>query len=216
MRLNKRARLFAGWLLVAILSALLAACGDAPTNTSAPATTAAQTQAATTAATSVTTAAPSATTAASATTTAAASSNWSLATAAQPYKGKKVTMATVAWKDATVELAKEFTAQSGIELEVIQLPNAELLQKTLLDARTKTGAYDIIAFSPTTPFAKPGFVIPLDEYLTGPLADPTYNLKDNVNADFYTKYNGKTVSLVGINAVLSQRLVRQRAISDRV
>ncbi len=186
MSIKKLLRYLSSLLLSLIVLGLLAACGDSPTATPA-ATTAASTSAAATTAANTT---------AVVATTQAASSKWSLAAAAAPYKGQKVTLATVSWKEATLDLAKEFTQQTGIELEVVQLPNADLLQKTLLDARTKTGAYDIIAHSPMTPYAKPGYLVGLDEYLKNPaLADPEYNISDAVNADFYTKYNGKTVAL---------------------
>lgn len=189
MSIKKPLRYLSGLLLSLIALGLLAACGDSPTATPAASTTAA-------AKTVASTAAANTTAATAATTQAAAAGKWSLAAAAAPYKGQKVTLATVSWKEATLDLAKEFTQQTGIELEVVQLPNADLLQKTLLDARTKTGAYDIIAHSPMTPYAKPGYLVGLDEYLKNPaLADPEYNISDAVNADFYTKYNGKIVAL---------------------
>ena len=189
---NKIMRYLAAWLSCLVLLSLLVACGDAATSTPAPAAT---TAAATTAPAS--TAGGTATTA-SATTAAASgqgSSTWSLADAAKPYKGQKVTLATVAWQDPTKDLAKEFNQLTGIDLEVVQLPNSDLLQKTLLDARTKTGAYDIIAHTYMTAYAQPGYAIPLDSYLSGPLGDPNYNMSDVVNPSFYTKYNNQTVAL---------------------
>ncbi|HEX2912142.1 MAG TPA: extracellular solute-binding protein [Chloroflexia bacterium] len=177
----------AGLVLCLMLVSLLAACGDNTATQPPAATTAAATTASSTGG--------AATTAASGATTAAGTGNWSLAEAAKPYKGQKVTLATVAWKDATVDLAKQFTQQTGIDLEVVQLPNADLLTKTLLDARTKTGAYDIVAHTYMTPYARPNYLVPLDEFMKGSLADPNYNTADIVNANFYTKYNNQTVAL---------------------
>src|SRR5689334_1917577 len=118
MSTKKPLRYLSGLLLSLIALGLLAACGDSPTATPAASTTAAATTAAATSASNTTGAAA---------TTQAASGKWSLAAAAAPYKGQKVTLATVSWKEATLDLAKEFTQQTGIELEVVQLPNADLL-----------------------------------------------------------------------------------------
>lgn len=177
--------------LAFLLTLLITACGDSPTATSLSPK---PTVGAATSAASVTTAA--ATTNAA---TSAPATKWSLASAAAPYKGQKVTLATVSWKDATVELAKEFTQITGIELEVVQYPHAELLEKTMADAKNNGGAYDIVAHTYMTPYAQPGYIIPLDTLLGNPaLVDPDYNLKDTLNIDFYTKYfytNGANIDV---------------------
>jgi len=119
---------------------------------------------------------------------------WSLETAAAPYKGAKVTLATPAWRDAIAEIAKDFTRRTGINVEVVQVPGSQIIEKTVLDLRNRGTAYDLIAHTAKRPYTEAKLFLPLNSYLSSSkLTDPKWNKADFVNyKQFATDPNNVT------------------------
>jgi multiple sugar transport system substrate-binding protein len=156
-------RLSLGLMLALVLSLFLAACGDSPTNTSAPS--------ATTAATSATTAA-GATTAASAATTAAAGPSGNVTT---------VTF----WGDWGGEGEKQFNTmvdafnKTRKDIQVKYVVQEDMITK-FLTASTSGGAPDIMFWDRwrTALYAPKNVLLPIDELMT----------KDKISKDdFYAE-----------------------------
>ncbi len=128
-----------------------------------------------------------------------AQKKWSLSEAAAPYKGTKLTLATVAWTDAVKNISAEFSKQTGIAVEVVQIPGAQILEKTLLELRNKGTAYDLFTATFKRPYTKAGVAQPLRGFLTNAnLADPEWNRSDFVRASNFFQDPDKGSNIVSI------------------
>ena len=112
--------------------------------------------------------------------------------------------------DAVMQILPEFTAQTGIEVEVDQLPYLKMRERQTLELAQDEGEYDLIAY---VVFSKADYVYAdqlenLAKYFMNPrLADPAYDSDDLIDGYVYNigfaggnkgYLEGKTGSLFGI------------------
>jgi ABC-type glycerol-3-phosphate transport system substrate-binding protein len=77
---------------------------------------------------------------------------------------------------AVLERIPEFEAATGIDVEVIELPYEQTLPKGIIEARNKSGAYDVIQINRPNlaALSEPGLLLPLEEYISQELIDDLY------------------------------------------
>ncbi len=112
--------------------------------------------------------------------------------------------------DAVMKILPEFTAETGIEVEVDQLPYLKMRERQTLELAQDEGEYDLIAY---VVFSKADYVYAdqlenLARYFMNPkLADPAYDADDLIDGYVYNigfaggnkgYLEGKTGSLFGI------------------
>jgi multiple sugar transport system substrate-binding protein len=112
--------------------------------------------------------------------------------------------------DAVMQILPEFTKETGIEVEVDQLPYLKMRERQTLELGQDDGDYDLIAY---VVFSKADYVYAdqlenLARYFMNPrLADPTYDAEDLIDGYVYNigfagggkgYLQGKTGSLFGI------------------
>jgi len=120
--------------------------------------------------------------------------SWDLKTASEPYRGQKISVVLPTWKTGVEAVAKEFTSQTGISVEVSILPFDDLYEKALMDAKLGTGNYDVVAVESTWTgaFYGSGAIYPAENYFkNNRLADPSYDNQDFMNLNRYAMYKGK-------------------------
>lgn len=91
--------------------------------------------------------------------------------------GSDVTLTISRWAgphaDASVQLLKEFTKETGIKVRVDAIDYAQLKQKQVLAAQNKTGDYDLL-YVPEAwyqEYNKAGYLVPMDSYIDAAGAD---------------------------------------------
>jgi ABC-type glycerol-3-phosphate transport system substrate-binding protein len=91
--------------------------------------------------------------------------------------GADVTLTISRWAgphaDASVELLKQFTKETGIKVRVDAIDYAQLKQKQVLAAQNKTGDYDLL-YVPEAwyqEYNKAGYLVGLDQYIDSAGAD---------------------------------------------
>jgi len=90
--------------------------------------------------------------------------------------------------DAVMQILPEFTAQTGIEVEVDQLPYLAMRERQTLELGQDEGEYDLIAY---VVFSKADYVYAdqlenLAKYFMNPrLADPSYDADDLIDGYVY-------------------------------
>ena len=112
--------------------------------------------------------------------------------------------------DAVMQILPEFTAETGIEVEVDQLPYLKMRERQTLELAQDEGEYDLIAY---VVFSKADYVYAdqlenLAKYVMNPkLSDPNYDADDLIDGYVYNigfaggnkgYLEGKTGSLFGI------------------
>ena len=112
--------------------------------------------------------------------------------------------------DAVMKILPQFTAETGIEVEVDQLPYLKMRERQTLELAQEEGEYDLIAYGL---FSKADYVYAdqlenLARYFMNPmLADPSYDADDLIDGYVYNigfaggnkgYLEGKTGSLFGI------------------
>ena len=108
---------------------------------------------------------------------------------ANPYKPYKGTTLVVNFPahpsyDAVIKVLPQFTRETGIEVEVDQLPYLKMRERQTLELAQKEGAYDLIAY---VVFSKADYVFAdqlenLAKYFMNPrLADPNYDPEDLID-----------------------------------
>jgi len=112
--------------------------------------------------------------------------------------------------DAVMKILPQFTAETGIEVEVDQLPYLKMRERQTLELAQEEGEYDLIAY---VVFSKADYVYAdqlenLARYFMNPmLADPSYDADDLIDGYVYNigfaggnkgYLEGKTGSLFGI------------------
>jgi multiple sugar transport system substrate-binding protein len=98
-------------------------------------------------------------------------------------------------EDAIKARIPDFTAETGIKVNVVDAPYDDAHQKMLLAFNSKKGAYDVVQFDNPylAPFSSQGALAPLDDYIQG---SADYDIADFVPAlQDYGKYEGKTYGL---------------------
>jgi multiple sugar transport system substrate-binding protein len=112
--------------------------------------------------------------------------------------------------DAVIQILPEFTKQTGIEVEVDQLPYLKMRERQTLELAQDEGEYDLIAY---VVFSKADYVYAdqlenLAKYVMNPkLANPSYDADDLIDGYVYNigfaggnkgYLEGKTGSLFGV------------------
>jgi multiple sugar transport system substrate-binding protein len=89
---------------------------------------------------------------------------------------------------AVVKRIPEFEEQTGIKVEVIELPYEQTLSKSILEAKNASGAYDLIQINRPSlaALAEPGLLLPLEEYISKDLVDDLFPVHRN-----YATFDGK-------------------------
>ena len=130
----------------------------------------------------------------------------------EPYSGETVIVNFPAHPhyDAVMKILPQFTAETGIEVEVDQLPYLKMRERQTLELSQEEGEYDLIAY---VVFSKADYVYAdqlenLARYFMNPrLADPSYDADDLIDGYVYNigfaggnkgYLEGKTGSLFGI------------------
>ncbi len=129
-----------------------------------------------------------------------------------PYEGETVVVNFPAHPhfDAVRKILPQFTAETGIEVEVDQLPYLKMRERQTLELAQDEGEYDLIAY---VVFSKADYVYAdqlenLARYFMNPmLADPSYDADDLIDGYVYNigfaggnkgYLEGKTGSLFGV------------------
>ena len=108
------------------------------------------------------------------------SSKKSSTSSSQPYAGTTIKWATIAgfYTDWTAKLAAQFTQQTGINVQIVQIDNSVMREKEAVELSSHSGAYDIVTVHhlDKAGWANAGWIVPLDPYIQ------KYNMQDDVNA----------------------------------
>ncbi|MEL6236919.1 MAG: extracellular solute-binding protein [Pseudomonadota bacterium] len=129
-----------------------------------------------------------------------------------PYRGTTLVVNFPAHPhyDAVMRVLPQFTAETGIEVEVDQLPYLKMRERQTLELAQEEGEYDLVAY---VVFSKADYVYAdqlenLARYFMNPkLADPSYDAADLIDGYVYNigfaggfkgYLEGKTGSLFGI------------------
>lgn len=107
---------------------------------------------------------------------------WTLAKAAEPYKGTSINCVFLDRPGyrAAIELIPEFEAATGIDVNWEIMPYENSREKQVLDFTGMTGNYDCVLIDVVWvgEFAASGWVVPMQQFLDNPaLADPELNLE---------------------------------------
>ena len=110
--------------------------------------------------------------------------------AANPYEKYAGTTVVVSWPalahmQAAETLLEEFTAETGIEVEVDALQYLKLRDRQLLEMSKPEGEYDVVSWVVMWKgeYVSKGLLTPLSQFFTsGALVDPQYDIDDIANA----------------------------------
>lgn len=119
----------------------------------------------------------------------------------QPQEpAKKIRWATIAgfYSDWAAEVAKDFEAKTGIQVEMVPIDFVLLYEKEMMEMVGKTGAYDVITTEHLwkTEWAHAGLIEPLDDYIAQTPKEE-FDINDVAPAlvDLACKYKGKIYAL---------------------
>ena len=89
---------------------------------------------------------------------------------------------------AVIKRIPEFEKATGIKVEVIELPYDQTLSKSILEARNKSGAFDVIQINRPSlaALAEPGLLMPLEKYVSKNVIDDLFPVHKN-----YGTFDGK-------------------------
>lgn len=101
------------------------------------------------------------------------------------YRGQTVVMNIPAHPhyDAMAKLLPEFTAETGIKVELDKIAIGRMKDKQLLEMAKPQGDYDAVCYIVMwkTEYVKKNLIVPLEPYFNNPaLADPAYDMNDIV------------------------------------
>ena len=113
-----------------------------------------------------------------------------ISAAANPYEKYAGTTVVVSWPalahmQAAETLLEEFTAETGIEVEVDALQYLKLRDRQLLEMSKPEGEYDVVSWVVMWKgeYVSKGLLTPLSQFFTsGALVDPQYDIDDIANA----------------------------------
>lgn len=118
---------------------------------------------------------------------------------ADTNKNVTVTWATLAgfYTDWATNLAKEFTAKTGINVKIVQMDLPTMYEKEVLDIVGNTGNYDIITWNVSwkSEWANADYILPLDDYIKRDAADVKIDDYSQALLKVSGEYNGKTYGL---------------------
>jgi len=129
---------------------------------------------------------------------------WSLASAAAPWKGETLNIIGEALPplEALQQLKGEFEEITGVKVVIEGLGHEEAVEKVTLDFAGQTGVYDVV-LQPHRAMGKlvsNGWVRPVEEFYNDPkLKDPNFSFEDDLlNTEWFREtctYQGKTYAL---------------------
>jgi multiple sugar transport system substrate-binding protein len=132
------------------------------------------------------------------------SGEWSLAKAAEPWKGETLTMIGEALPplEALQELEPEFEEITGVNVVIEALGHEEAVEKVTLDFAGQTGVYDLV-LQPHRALGKlvdAGWLRPVEEFYNDPaLRDPSFSFEGDLLNDVWFRetntYQGKIYGL---------------------
>ncbi len=101
---------------------------------------------------------------------------------------------------APYDFWKDDFAQMGINIEIVQVPFAEVYQQEKTEFVAGSGAFDVVTFYPAYigDFASNGYLLPLDDFMTREPASVWDPHQDDVLAPFrllYNQWGGHTYAL---------------------
>ena len=123
------------------------------------------------------------------------------ATEAAPALNKDVTItwATLAgfYTDWAKKLADEFTAETGIKVNIVEMDLPTMYEKEVLDIVGGTGAYDIITWNVSwkAEWANNEYIYPLDDFIARDSADVDFNDIPSALEAVSGQWKGKTYGL---------------------
>lgn len=83
-------------------------------------------------------------------------------------------------------LAADFSVATGIDVNVVQVPSDQILEKTILEVRSGGTAYDLFTYTYTRPYTEADLLPDLSPFFAdAALADPDWNRDDFVNFEKY-------------------------------
>lgn len=99
---------------------------------------------------------------------------------------------------AVLKRLPEFEEQSGIKVEVIELPYEQTLPKSILEAKNQSGAYDVVQINRPSlaALAEPGLLLPLEDFISQELIDDLFP----VHRDYAT-FGGKLYAVPHSNDI---------------
>jgi len=137
-------------------------------------------------------------------TEAPAPEEWSLAKAAEPWKGETLRVIGEALPplEALEKLKSQFEEETGVKVVIEGLGHEEAVEKVTLDFAGQTGIYDIV-LQPHRAIGKlvdAGWVRPIDEFYNDPkLRNPDFSFEENIlNQEWFREtctYNDKVYAL---------------------
>lgn len=80
------------------------------------------------------------------------------------------------FSEVVQKMLPTFTKQTGIKVNVIELPYENTYPKAIIEARNKTGAYDVIQMNRPTlaAFAAPKYLMPLEHYVSSSIINDLF------------------------------------------
>lgn len=120
-------------------------------------------------------------------------------TASGDASEKTVTWATLAgfYTDWAEQLAEEYTEQTGVKVEIVQMDLPTMYEKEVLDIVGGTGTYDIITWNVSWKgeWANAGYMLPLDDFIARD--DAEFDVADFSQAILQVsgEWDGKTYGL---------------------
>lgn len=96
------------------------------------------------------------------------------------------------FSEVVQKMLPTFTKQSGIKVNVIELPYENTYPKAIIEARNKTGAYDVIQMNRPTlaAFAEPKYLVPLEDYVSSSVIADLFPVHRN-----YVTFNGSVYAV---------------------
>jgi len=104
------------------------------------------------------------------------------------------------FNEPVLELIPEFEKEWGIRVEFVELPYEVTYTKGILEARNRTGAYDVILINRPAfaSYGEPGFLVPLDEYVQKEIIDDMFAVHRE-----YATYDDKVYMIPHSNDIRS-------------
>jgi len=80
------------------------------------------------------------------------------------------------FSEAVLKLLPEFEKESGIKVEVVELPYEQTYSKGIIEARNRTGAYDVIQINrpALAAYSEADLLVPLEKYVSKQIIDDMF------------------------------------------
>jgi multiple sugar transport system substrate-binding protein len=101
------------------------------------------------------------------------------------------------YTDAMSELVADFEKTHCVKVSVVNIDNAQLYDKQVIEMVGKTGAYDVVTLETAekAEFAENGFILPMDDYIKENADKVKYDDVAPILADMTTQYKGQVWGL---------------------